>query len=234
MTTTRGATSPATQTIYGVWDSSRYTRTAQGVTALHGPNIAAGAARSSLVQQSFTGPVTKTADSFDMRSFVNSSRISVAYSTTLATAPRGWYIDLPVSGERLLSHPQLLDGLLMRFETQIPPTSPEEGLCSASIRSELGYVMVLNGITGNAPRNAVFYSPDSTLDLANASRVQFGNGESLQVESGRQLYLISTDVGRGGGTGGGGGNSEKYIPPGELQLERQAATPRTVDWRILP
>lgn len=215
-----------TQTIYGVWDSSRYTRTAQGVTALHGPNIAAGATRSSLVQQSFTGPVTKTADSFDVRSFLNSSRISVAYSTTLSTAPRGWYLDLPVSGERMLSHPQLLDGLLMRFETQVPPTSPEEGLCSASIRSELGYVTVLNGITGNPPQNAVFYSPDSTLDLANASRVQFGNGESLQVESGRQLYLISTDVGRGGGTG-----NEKN---GELPVNRPEATPRTVDWRILP
>ena len=114
----------------------------------------------------------------------------------------------------------------MRFETQVPPTSPEEGLCSASIRSELGYVTVLNGITGNPPQNAVFYSPDSTLDLANASRVQFGNGESLQVESGRQLYLISTDVGRGGGTG-----NEKN---GELPVNRPEATPRTVDWRILP
>ena len=121
----------------------------------------------------------------------------------------------------------------MRFETQIPPTSPEEGLCSASIRSELGYVTVLNGITGNPPQNAVFYSPDSTLDLANASRVQFGNGESLQVESGRQLYLISTDVGRGGGTGGTGGDGGSGRT-GELQLIRQAATPRTVDWRILP
>lgn len=147
------------------------------------------------------------------------------------------------------THPQLLDGLLMRFETQVPPTSPEEGLCSASIRSELGYVTVLNGITGNPPQNAVFYSPDSTLDLANASRVQFGNGESLQVESGRQLYLISTDVGKGsgggtGGTGSGGGsgggsNSPYPLNPRQielwlLKLERQAATPRTVDWRILP
>lgn len=232
-----------TQTLYGVWDSSRYTRTAQGVTAQHGPNIAAGAARSILVEQSFTGPVTKTADSFDMRSFVNSSRVSVAYSTTLATAPRGWYIDLPVAGERLLSHPQLLDGQLIRYETQVPPTSPEEGLCSASIRSEQGYVMVLNGLTGNAPKNAVFYSPDTTLDLSSASRVQFGNGESLQVESGRQLLLISTNVGKGGGTDGTGGTGGTFVRDvdyarqqerEQLQIKRQSATPRTVDWRILP
>lgn len=232
-----------TQTLYGVWDSSRYTRTATGVTALHGPNIAAGAARSSLVEQSFTGPVTQTEDSFDMRNFVNSSRVPVPYSITLSTAPRGWFIDLPLSGERLLSHPQLLDGQLIRFESQIPPTSPEEGLCSASIRSELGYVMVLNGLTGHAPRKPVYYSPDSTLDLSNASRVQFGNGESLQVESGRDLYLISTQVGQGSGTVGAGGTGDTVAGQeedwanqsrGRLQIERQLATPRTVDWRILP
>jgi len=224
----------STQTLYGVWDSSRYTRTATGVTALHGPNIAAGAARSRLVAQSFTGPVMQTEDSFDMRSFYNSSRVAVPYSTTLATAPRGWFIDLPVAGERLLSHPQLLDGQLIRFESQIPPTSPEEGLCSASIRSELGYVMVLNGLTGHAPRKPVYYSPDSTLDLANASRVQFGNGESLQVESGRELYLISTQVGQGSGTGGNHGLDPRAELLWQLRLQREAATPRTVDWRILP
>lgn len=230
----------STQTLYGVWDSSRYTRTATGINALHGPNIAAGAARTSLVGQSFTGPVTQTEDSFDLRNFINSSRVPVPYSMTLSTAPRGWFIDLPLSGERLLSHPQLLDGQLIRFESQIPPTSPEEGLCSASIRSELGYVMVLNGLTGHAPRKPVYYSPDSTLDLSSASRVQFGNGESLQVESGRDLYLISTQVGQGSGTSGTGGtDGDPELDPRsrelwQLRLKREAATPRTVDWRILP
>lgn len=62
-------------------------------------------------------------------------------------------------------------------------------------------------------------------------------------------YLISTDVGKGsgggtGGTGSGGGsgggsNSPYPLNPRQielwlLKLERQAATPRTVDWRILP
>ena len=78
-----------------------------------------------------------------------------------------------------------------------------------------------------------------------AARVEAVNGESLQVESGRQLYLISTDVGKGsgggtGGTGSGGGsNSPDPLNPRQIELwlmklERQAATPRTVDWRILP
>lgn len=123
---------------------------------------------------------------------------------------------------------------MIRYETQVPPTSPEEGLCSASIRSEQGYVMVLNGLTGNAPRNAVFSSPDTTLDLSSASRVLFGNGESLQVEAGRQMYLISTKPGGSGASGGSDDPGARRELLEQLQLERQAATPRTVDWRILP
>lgn len=218
-----------TQTLYGVWDSSRYARTLQGVTALHGPNVPASATRTSLVEQSFTGMVVQASDTVDLRSFVNSTRNTVAYSTTESTAPRGWYVDLPALGERLLVHPQLQDGLLVRFETQIPPSSPEEGLCSASIRSEQGYVMVLNGVSGSAAQKAVFYSSDSTLDLASASRVAFGSGDLVRIESGDKQMLLNTQAG-----GVGKSDNDPLAYRWKLQLVRQKSSPVAVDWRLLP
>lgn len=218
-----------TQTLYGVWDSSRYARTLQGVTALHGPNVPASATRTSLVEQSFTGMVVQASDTVDLRSFVNSTRNTVAYSTTESTAPRGWYVDLPALGERLLVHPQLQDGLLVRFETQIPPSSPEEGLCSASIRSEQGYVMVLNGVSGSAAQKAVFYSSDSTLDLSSASRVAFGSGDLVRIESGDKQMLLNTQAG-----GVGKSDNDPLAYRWKLQLVRQKSSPVAVDWRLLP
>lgn len=159
----------------------------------------------------------------------NSTRNTVAYSTTESTAPRGWYVDLPALGERLLVHPQLQDGLLVRFETQIPPSSPEEGLCSASIRSEQGYVMVLNGVSGSAAQKAVFYSSDSTLDLASASRVAFGSGDLVRIESGDKQMLLNTQAG-----GVGKSDNDPLAYRWKLQLVRQKSSAVAVDWRLLP
>lgn len=219
------------QTLYGIWDSSSYRRTTQGVTATHGPNVTSVKARSSLVQQTFTGSVTRTAASFDPRSFTTSSRNPVGYSTTVASAPRGWFIDLPAPGERLLAHPQLQDGRMVRFETQIPPQTPEEGLCSTSIRSEEGYTLVLNGVTGHPGQQPVFATPDSTINLVDASRVKFGNGDSIQIETGDAIYLKSSSV-DGQTDMVGDINSQFYRY--NLQLLRQKASRRTVDWRVLP
>lgn len=215
------------QSLYGVWDSSRYTRTTKGVTVVNGPNIPASSTRSSLVQQTFTDAVAITADSTDLRAFTYSSRNPVAYSTTLATAPRGWYIDLPVVGERLLSHPQLQEGRMVRFETQVPPSSPEEGLCYASIRSDQGYTMVLSGITGQPGTQPAFISADPTRQLVYASRVSFGNGESVSLQTNTGQTLYSTQSENAVKDGATTGNRQT------LDLRRLTALPRTMDWRAL-
>jgi type IV pilus assembly protein PilY1 len=216
-----------TQTVYGIWDSSRYRRGASGVTAVHGPPIPAGRTRSSLVEQTYTGTVAQTADTFDRRTFSTSSRNPVAYSSTDASAPRGWFIDMANPGERLLTHPQLQQGNLVRFETQVPPPTPEEGYCASSAQSGQGYVQVLQGLTGQPSLQPPFISPDATLNLTNVSKVAFGNGDSVLLMSENEAVLLSGQL-KGGAQDIGTQLRQQLI------LARLKAVVRTVDWRILP
>ena len=61
---------------------------------------------------------------------------AVPYSATV----KGWYIDLPVSGERLTGIPSLEDGILV-FNTIVPSASP----CDFGGR---GFVNAINYLTG--------------------------------------------------------------------------------------
>ncbi len=214
----------STQTLYGVWDSTRYARSRGIVTATNGPNVAAGTLRSRLVQQTITGQVARTSATTDLRNFFNSSRNPVLYSTNSTTSARGWYIDLPAAGERLLSNPSVSSGRLVRFDTRIPADSVAEGTCSTTPPPELGFLNVINGVTGMPANQPVFYSADATLDLRNASRVQYGAGETVSVDTGRRTSIY--DLGSVGGPA-----SNRTSP---VQINRFSYIPRRIDWRILP
>lgn len=219
--------STSVQSLYGVWDSTTYTRSGGVVVAAHGPNVPAGTTRSRLIQQSFTGQVARTQASTDLRNFFNSSSNPVIYSVNNSASPRGWFIDLPASGERLLSNPQIFEGSLVRFSSQVPAEAPVDGACLDALRPDLGYTNILNGITGAPFNQAVFYSADSTLDLSRASRVQFGAGESVDIETGTRTMVYDINS-----AGTGLQSSGSATPP--LGLNRLKSVPRRVDWRILP
>lgn len=93
---TGDTTSTGTQTIYGIWDN--------GATVTGGQ----------LVQQVATPATTTTP--------MTSTQNPVPYSST-APIVKGWYLNLPVSGERLAGIPALEDGLF-DFSTIAPSSSP--------------------------------------------------------------------------------------------------------------
>jgi type IV pilus assembly protein PilY1 len=93
---TGDTTSTGTQTIYGIWDN--------GATVTSGQ----------LVQQVVT-PATATTP-------ITSTQNPVLYSST-APIVKGWYMNLPVSGERQAGIPALEDGLF-NFSTIAPSSSP--------------------------------------------------------------------------------------------------------------
>lgn len=214
----------STQTLYGVWDSTRYARSRGIVTATNGPNVASGTLRSRLVQQTITGQVARTSASTDLRNFFNTSRNPVLYSTNSTTSARGWYIDLPAAGERLLSNPSVSSGRLVRFDTRVPAESLAEGTCATTPPPELGFLNVINGVTGMPATQPVFYSADATLDLRNASRVQYGAGETVSVDTGRRTSIFDL-------SSVGGPASSRTSP---VEINRFSYIPRRIDWRILP
>jgi type IV pilus assembly protein PilY1 len=93
---TGDTTSTGTQTSYGIWDN--------------GTTVTAG----QLVQQVVTPATTTTP--------MTSTQNPVPYSST-APIVKGWYLNLPVSGERLAGIPALEDGLF-NFSTIAPSSSP--------------------------------------------------------------------------------------------------------------
>ena len=219
-------TNKSVQTLYGVWDSTRYSRSGGIVTASNGPLVASGTLRSKLVQQTITGQVARTGGTTDFRNFFMTSRNAVLYTTNTATSPRGWYIDLPPTGERLLSNPTLGSGTLVRFNTRVPAESQTEGTCSTTPRPELGFLNIVSGLTGAPSVEPVFHSADPTLDLSNASRVQFGAGESVGIETGRRTVVFDLT------SAGASPSDQTRTSP--LELNRFTYVPRRIDWRILP
>ncbi len=69
-------------------------------------------------------------------------------SGTVATSPKGWYVDLPTSGERVTGIPKLANGLIF-YNTFIPTASP----CAFD---DAGWLMVHDYLTGDMPTFAVF------------------------------------------------------------------------------
>lgn len=57
----------------------------------------------------------------------------MAYSSTIDTAPRGWYVDLPVSGERVLVHPHAFLGRKAIFVTTQPGGGTGDESCDGGI-----------------------------------------------------------------------------------------------------
>ncbi len=109
---TADTTTTDAQTMYGIWDYS----TSGTIPA------------SSLVQQ-----ITSMTTGVDYRT---TTQNEVNYSSTV----KGWYIDLPISGERLTATPEITDGLF-RFNTIVPSASP----CDFGGR---GFVNLIDFLTG--------------------------------------------------------------------------------------
>lgn len=181
------------QTIYSVWDASRYAVSDKGGLSETTDSRSAIPGRGALVQQSFTGAVTSRASGTELPTeFFKSSRQPVAYARTASGGPRGWYMDLPDAGERVLSNPQPFEGQKVIVSTSVPAQGSAEESCSFEQAQEGGAINVLNMITGQPGKTPPYASTDATMSMVNVSRVRFGNGEFASVHTrGGDLKLLS-------------------------------------------
>lgn len=190
------------QTFYGIWDK-------QSPTGLP----TAAVAKSSLLQQA-----------------VDSASLAGNFFTVSAnaidwTTNDGWYIDMPVAGERVINDAALTRGRVvfpsLRLETQ--STDPCEG-------ADKGRIFALDALTGSALVSPVFdtngdgviNSRDKTL--AGGINLSTGTGGVTVVEGGSKDRLIWTTVG-GGGEGGKPGSTG--IPGGTTTFMKR------IMWRQL-
>jgi len=181
------------QTLYAIWDKSTYNSITDGLITADTGAIDVANGRSSLVQQSFTGAVTRTNPDTGMSEatdYSNSTSHPVKYSRTDATAKRGWYLDYPLSGERVLTAPvRLPDNNAAIFST-VPTSGMAGESCDELGTNDPSRLTVLNMVTGHPSLIPVFSSSDATMEMRYASSVKVASPESVFIQGAEEKNRV--------------------------------------------
>jgi type IV pilus assembly protein PilY1 len=127
------------QSLYGIWDPVPF-GTAVATTALTDT--------SRLIQQT----IGAAQNGVDGNTYFNISANAVDY--TSATPNRGWFIDVPNSGQRMIYPFELLKGQFILADT-ISPANVSLDVCAQN-SSGTGYLYLLDALTGAGPTIQVF------------------------------------------------------------------------------
>ncbi|MBO3275294.1 pilus assembly protein [Pseudomonas schmalbachii] len=137
--------------LYGIWD-----RQTAGESALSTPSVT----RSRLQEQTLVTKEGVTIGNGTRNIRIVSDK-AVAWTSTSAGATvvekYGWYLDLPDTGERIVSDPTTSGNLLL-----ITTLAPRSDPCEDGVRT---WLMALNPLTGGAPdMDALDLNHDGTID----------------------------------------------------------------------
>jgi type IV pilus assembly protein PilY1 len=171
-------TSTGLDTLYALYDNSGFVTTT---------TISAGVTTSVLtITDSAQGPINAPASSGLPNTLVKQSFLSTTvadagytyYSQTAnpvdysgnppaAPAKRGWYINWPVDGQRVLINPQPFGGTRMLIQSSIPRNSGVATIesCTPRLSNERSFISVIDMITGKPPT----VPPFTLTDTANAN-----------------------------------------------------------------
>lgn len=152
------------QTFYSIWDEYENPSTISG--------------RSLLQEQTVT--VTQTVSGKNYR---RTSSNPVAWKAPIVAGgtKRGWFLDLPVSGERIVSDPTIYDNRLL-FTTLIPNST----VCG---NGGTGWLMELDAVTGGAMTSPTF-DVDGDGDVDESDHL----GTAGQIASGVETMSIPSAV----------------------------------------
>ena len=218
--TTTDPTNTRTQSIYSVWDDAKYAVSATGVTLSTLTSAISG--RSQLVQQSVGSTVTSSATtSANANTFFNTTENDVTYTGT--NPKRGWYMDLPVSRERVLNNPVIFEGQKILVSSNVPKLGSSGESCDLSVLAEDNFINVLNMFSGKPSQTPVFATTDSSMNMSKASRTRFGTGDYVTLKTNAGSELISPH--------GGSDCPEGQLCTDKLKLTTGSTPGARADWR---
>ncbi len=190
------------QSVYGVWDSVAFgsATTPAGVTQT---------GTTSLVLQTISNPITTTQVITSSVDGSTSSQVVTFYA--ISTNPvnwvtkRGWYIDLPNSGQRVVYPVDTIAGTVIAIDS-ITPISPGGGAadpCSATNQGT-GWVYLIDGVTGQGPPAAILdTNGDGSVDSSDLVVSGFpsladGRNTSLKITSQTTATVTAVAIISGG------------------------------------
>lgn len=180
------------QRLYGIWDKQPFSPTTTST-----PTGATVTGLSSLTQQTITTvPVTAGGSTTN---YFNVSSNSVLWGDGLLTGQRGWYINLPNSGQRVAYPVERLAGTFILATTLSPVSSAASDVCIQT-GSGSGWAYIIDGITGSGPTKRVLNTNgDLTIDGNDAlvsgwQDAVDGRPTPISIETTikRDLYCIET------------------------------------------
>lgn len=175
-----------TQRMYGIWDAQAF-----GSAAVTTPPGASVTGVSQLqVQTIGTQTVGAT-------TYYTQTKNTVDWGDGLLTKKRGWYQDLPNSGQRVVYPIERLSGTAVIASTLSAESSAATDLCVQS-GSGSGWVYIFDGLTGAGPSLPIFdTNGDGYVDSTDAAV----SGYQDPVDGRPVVITIKSSDGNGGGTG---------------------------------
>lgn len=180
------------QSLYGVWDSV----TPPAITQID---------RTGLVQQTISSAIVGTtlltnADKSTTTASLNYYSVSknpIGWTTT-ATTPRGWYIDLPESGQRVIYPIETLVGKYVAVDT-LSPLATITNPCLATVSGK-AWNYVIDMVTGGGPTEAIFVNNGgialttvvSGYENSADGRTRYIKNQSASTSSGVGFTPLST------------------------------------------
>ncbi|MDM0112680.1 PilC/PilY family type IV pilus protein [Variovorax sp. J22R133] len=178
------------QSVYGIYDSAPTSRTSRDAARGSGSSGApVPAGRGSLVQQAISG---SAAGSVGDQSLWSSSTNTVPYSGT--GARKGWYLDLPVPGERVVSNLEWFEGKLIDVPSMVPLSQDAQGASAHGESCEpprgRSFLTTLHAVEGARPKSRIYGASESSF---NASRIDLGGKPGVRLRSfGKEHTVTST------------------------------------------
>ncbi|MBS7776625.1 PilC/PilY family type IV pilus protein [Acidovorax sp. CCYZU-2555] len=204
----------AVQTIYSVLDNTRYaivaTGTDKGKVTIDASNPvpATVSGRSSLVSLGVSASsLTPGTDEASSRSFwqftgavAGTERASTEVNykceatATNCTVKKGWYMDLPVTGERVTTNLDYYDGSgLLEIISEVPAsgsaTAAGEEICAPTPQSAKPFRTLINIATGRAPSVGVMYMGKDMGYGLHFSRMTASSKELRVSTKGEQIRI---------------------------------------------
>jgi type IV pilus assembly protein PilY1 len=180
---TTDVSTTTTQAMYGIWDSVPF-----GTTTT--PSGVALNSTSTLVLQTISNVITAT--QVITASNLSTSTITVNYYSVSRnpvdwTTKRGWYIQWPNSGQRVIYPPETLLGRIVAVDTMTPISAVADDPCLQTNRGK-AWNYVIEALTGRGPSTNVFdTNGNQAVELTDLAVSGYEN-----TADGRTRYLRNT------------------------------------------
>lgn len=234
------------QTLYSILDNTRYK-----LDTAAGPNlgkvledtstvtptaVGTNGRDTKLAERVFSAPVIAGQGTSSNSSFWRMPATQTALAYSLAGTQKGWYFELPIAGERVLSMPTFFDGSDVIDLLSIVPASGGNTTgetCQPTSSPARGYRTFLGVQYGLKPTQQILDANGDGLYQAAAAQDNDTNRTTTSPK-GISLRGKGIIIKIGGGSGGGGGGGSGPLPPGTEPPQLQLAKPAsTVNWRQL-